>query len=346
MSKTQVLKVAGFCLAFIVAGVGNCEVRATQVLDMDTVDLAIQYTIGYPGRFAEIEVLLRNPAKITSFKIEINLGGWDLMDFTTDSIGLESMLVPIDTCPELPETVCTIDTCWYNCDTIPGPEWCPCLEYRDVPVRYCYIDTAGCLTNEFETITCHGELADTGSDSCTKITVYGSAGTDTSGAFEFIPESGSYRCLFKVGVDLGCMCDSDTGRSSYFLISPGFSSFSDNYGYTVPFKYYPPAELFAWWSVAGDANNDDGVNAADVVLLVNYLFLGTSPPCIIEAGDPDSSCDISVGDIIYLGNYLFMGTGAPRRGCVPCPSSKQTKRINEEVEPYETLNPKPLPERR
>jgi len=345
MNKNQAFKAVGFCLAFIVAGIGGCEVWATQVPDSDTVDVAIEYTIVYPGRLAEIEVLMRNPVKITSFKLEINLGGWDLADFETDSIGLESMLVPIDTCPDDPDTVCTVDTCWYDCDTIPGPEWCPCLEYRDVPVRYCNIHTAGCLTNDFEAITCHGELADTSSDSCTKITVYGFAGSDTNG-FKYIEESGSYRTLFKLGVDIGCMCDVDTGRSVYMLISPGFSNFSDNFGYTVPFDYWPPGELFAWWSVAGDASNDGAVDAADVISLVNYLFLGARPPCIIEAGDPDSSCTIDVGDIIYLGLYLFQGYSGPKRGCVPCPTAKQIKRINEYVEPYEVINPKPLPERR
>ncbi len=346
MNKNRATKVAGFCLAFIIAAVGGCEVWATQVPDTDTVDVLINYTIVQPGRFAEIEVLLRNPVKITSFKLEINLGGWDLADFKTDSIGMENMLVPIDTCPDDPDTVCTVDTCWYDCDTIPGPEWCPCLEYRDVPVRYCYIDTAGCLTNDFESITCHGELGDTSSDSCVMITVYGFAGSDTGGEFKFIEESGSYRCLFRIGVKVACMCDADSGRSSYFLISPGFSSFSDNHGITVPFNYWPPGEIFAWWSVPGDANNDDEVNAGDVILLVNYLFLGTSAPCILEAGDADSSCVINAGDIIYLGNYIFLGTSAPRRGCIPCPPEKEIKRINEEVEPYETINPKPLPERR
>lgn len=344
MNKNQALKVVGFCFAFIVAGVGGCQAWASQVPDSDTVDLAIEYTIVYPGRYAEIEVLMRNPVKISSFKLEINLGGWDLADFSTDSLGTDSMQVPIDTCPDDPETVCTVDTCWYDCDTIPGPEWCPCLEFRDVPVRYCDFDTAGCLTNDFETITCHGELGDTASDSCIMVTVYGYAGTDTSGV-KYIEESGSWRPLFRLGLDISCMCDVDSGRSAYLLISQGFGNFSDNFGYSVPFYYWPPGELFAWWSVAGDANNDDVVDVGDVILLVNYLFVGTSGPCIAEAGDPDSSCEINVADIIKLNNYLYGGAAPPKRGC-GCPTSKQTGRINEDVEPYETINPKPLPERR
>jgi hypothetical protein len=220
------------------------------------------------------------------------------------------------------------------------------MEYLEVPVRYCYIDTAGCLTSFFEVITCLGELGDTSSGSCRRVTVYGFAGIDTSGEVKYIEESSSYRCLFKLGVDLKCICDSDTGRSAYFMISQGFSSFGDNYGYSVPFNYDPPGELFAWWSVPGDANNDRVVNVADIVFLVNHLFWGMGPPCIIEAGDPDSSCVTDVGDIIRLGGYLFAGTSAPRRGCVPCPTSKEREKINEDVEPYETINPRPLRETR
>ena len=346
MNRNQAFMVAGFCLAFVVAGVGDCELRASQLPDGDTVDLAIQYVVAYPGHFAEIEVLMRNPVKISSFKIEIDLAGWYVADFRTDSIVMEGIWVPIDTCPDPDTAVCTVDTCSCDYDTIPGPDSCPCMEYIEVPVRYCYIDTAGCLTNFFEIITCLGELGDTSFGSCRKVTVYGFAGTDTSGGFKYIEESSSYRCLFKLGVDLKCMCDSDTGRSAYFLISQGFSSFSDNLGYTVPFNYDPPGELFAWWSVPGDANNDRVVNVADVIFLINYLFFGTGPPCIIEAADPDSSCLIDVGDIIYLGTYLFGWTSAPKPGCVPCPTSKQGKRINEDMEPHETINPKPLPEPR
>jgi hypothetical protein len=345
MNKNQAVMVAGFCLAFIIAGVGNCQLRATQLTDGDTVDLAIQYTVAYPGHFAEIEVLMRNPVKISSFQIEIDLDGWYVADFTTDSIGIEGIWVPIDTCPDL-DTVCTVDTCSCDYDTIPQPDTCPCMEYIEWAVRYCYIDTRGCLTHDFQTIMCRGEPGDTSSGSCRKVTVYGFAGIDTSGEFKYIEESTSYRCLFKLGVDLRCMCDSDTGRSAYFLISQAFSGFFDNFGYTVPFNYDPPGELFAWWSVPGDANNDGEVNVADIIFLMNYLFLGIGPPCIIEAGDPDSSCVIDVGDMIYLGNYLFAETSAPKRGCVPCPTSKQSERINEDMEPYKTINPEPLPETR
>jgi hypothetical protein len=85
-------------------------------------------------------------------------------------------------------------------------------------------------------------------------------------------------------------------------------------GFTVPFKYYL-GELFAWWSVPGDANNDGTVNVADVMYTINYLFADGDPSCITEAADPDSSCAVNIGDVIYLVNYLYSNGDPPKRGC-------------------------------
>jgi hypothetical protein len=178
--------------------------------------------------------------------------------------------------------------------------------------------------------------------------VYGYAGYDSgTQTFKYIPASGNYRLLFKFGVDLFCKYDSDTGRNVLFLISPGFSNFSDNYGTTVPFSYSPIGELFAWWSVPGDANNDGVVSAADIVFLVNYLFIHGPAPCIPEAGDADSSCTISAADIVYLINYLFTHGPQPKPAW-PCPHQRSEERRldNEEFELFENQNLKPLLERR
>jgi hypothetical protein len=348
MSKNQFIKVIGFCVAFICLGAAGCEVWATQVLDLDgdtLVDLWVRYTTGYPGHFVEIEVWMANLVPIHSFKIEFRLGGWDLVNFHTEDIYVDSIWAPIDTCPE-PDTVCTVDTC--ECDTLPSsPDTCACFEWRFFPVRDCYIDTAGCLTSGFKTVVCRGDTADTSSDSCKSATVYANAGQWPDGGFKCIDVDPSYRCLFKFGVDLFCMCDAvpDTERFVYFLVSQGFSSFSDTFGNAVLFRYYPPGKLFAWLSVPGDASNDSTVNMADIIYSVNYLFGGGDPPCIWEAADPDSSCDGNIGDIIYMVNYLFLSGPRLKRGCF-CPDSLQIKRINTDVELYENLNLKPLLERR
>ena len=68
--------------------------------------------------------------------------------------------------------------------------------------------------------------------------------------------------------------------------------------------------------VPGDANGDGVVDAGDVIVLVNYLFLGASLPYLANAADPNGDCGIDVGDIIYLNNYLYLGGAEPEFGCV------------------------------
>jgi hypothetical protein len=64
----------------------------------------------------------------------------------------------------------------------------------------------------------------------------------------------------------------------------------------------------------GDVNCDGIVDVGDVAYLVNYLFTGTSGPCVERLGD--ATCDelTDIADVIYLVNYLFLG-GA--EACIP-----------------------------
>jgi hypothetical protein len=63
----------------------------------------------------------------------------------------------------------------------------------------------------------------------------------------------------------------------------------------------------------GDVTRDGMIDVADVLYLVNYLFLGTSAPCPMEAGDVTCDGIVDVADILFLVNYLFLGTSPP--GC-------------------------------
>jgi immune inhibitor A len=67
--------------------------------------------------------------------------------------------------------------------------------------------------------------------------------------------------------------------------------------------------------VYGDANGDGTVNITDVVYLINYLFIGGSPPNPMAAGDPNRDCYVNVTDVVYLINYLFIGGPPPQKGC-------------------------------
>jgi len=65
----------------------------------------------------------------------------------------------------------------------------------------------------------------------------------------------------------------------------------------------------------GDANNDGIINVADVVYLINYLFIGGPEPvpdlCV---GDVNGDGIVNISDVVYLINYLFIN-GPPPGGC-------------------------------
>jgi hypothetical protein len=82
----------------------------------------------------------------------------------------------------------------------------------------------------------------------------------------------------------------------------------DTYNYV--FKNIAPA-LYVW----GDANGDGVVDIADVVHLINYLFLNGPAPAPLPSGDPNNDCIINIADVVYLLNYLFAGGPAPLQGC-------------------------------
>jgi hypothetical protein len=61
----------------------------------------------------------------------------------------------------------------------------------------------------------------------------------------------------------------------------------------------------------GDVNTDGQINSADVVYLINYLFIGGPPPTPLVAGDVNCDGKINVVDVVYLINYLFIGGPPP-----------------------------------
>ncbi len=63
--------------------------------------------------------------------------------------------------------------------------------------------------------------------------------------------------------------------------------------------------------LAGDANADAVVDIADVVYLINYLFMNGSPPAPLEAGDVNLDGEVDTGDVIYLINFLFLDGPSP-----------------------------------
>ena len=65
----------------------------------------------------------------------------------------------------------------------------------------------------------------------------------------------------------------------------------------------------------GDVNQNGGVDLADVVFLINYLFRDGPAPSYPPCADPNIDCWVSLTDVVYLINYLFRSGPEPQPGC-------------------------------
>ena len=275
----------------------TCLAVSQAAAQADSADIAIIYKTAYPGsEDAYVEVWLDNhDFYIAGFQFMITLSNSDLIDFHTDSIIIDTIVIPVDTCtgPEPHGDTCFVDS------LIP------------TPVRFCSIDTAGCLTNKFDFMECHGDTGDTSSSECNWIQVLGLAPYGDP----IDPYAGGWRCLFKFGVDVSCLPDSTDDRTTSFYITPGGNSFlADPDGDLIPFRY-TQGELMAWFGLEGDASGDSLVELADITYLVNYLYREGPMPCIPESGDANGSRLVELGDVIYLIEYLYRDGPAPLPGC-------------------------------
>ena len=256
----------------------------------DSADVAIVSTSSYPGRFVKMEVLLKSPVPVAAFEFHITLSNPDLVNFHTDSIGIDSAIVPVDTC------------------TGPQPHGDSCMvdSMISFAMRYCYIDTVGTLISNFGLVYCHGDTADTSLPDCKRIKVIGFAPLNDP-----IPTDTAYHVLFRFGIDVLCLSDTVTDRTELFYIVPGvYNYLSDPLGNLIPFRYHF-GELSVSQSVPGDASGDSMVDVADVVFLINYLFKDGPEPCVEEAADVNGDGIVDIGDVVYLINYLFKDGPSP-----------------------------------
>jgi len=65
----------------------------------------------------------------------------------------------------------------------------------------------------------------------------------------------------------------------------------------------------------GDVTSDEKVNIADVVYLINYIFIDGYPPSPLKVGDVNRDCVVDIEDVVYLMNYLFLNGPPPQVGC-------------------------------
>jgi len=92
------------------------------------------------------------------------------------------------------------------------------------------------------------------------------------------------------------------GRTYYYLASA--TDFSGN-------ESEPSNEAMGVGYVTGDANADGQMDIADVVYLINYLFMDGPAPDPLGAGDANCDGEVDIADVVYLINYLFIGGPPP-----------------------------------
>jgi hypothetical protein len=62
----------------------------------------------------------------------------------------------------------------------------------------------------------------------------------------------------------------------------------------------------------GDVNASGSVNSADIIYLVNFVFVrGPSPQPCLGAGDVNCSTAVTSADVIFLVNYIFKSGSEP-----------------------------------
>lgn len=71
--------------------------------------------------------------------------------------------------------------------------------------------------------------------------------------------------------------------------------------------------------LAGDLDNSGGVDIADLVYTVSFMFQGGPPPPCLDEGDMNADCVIDIADLVYQVDYMFLGGAAPVCGCVNGP---------------------------
>ncbi len=58
--------------------------------------------------------------------------------------------------------------------------------------------------------------------------------------------------------------------------------------------------------IPGDANSDGVIDVADIICLINYLFIYGSPPNPLSLGDFNQDGEVNIADIVALINYLYL----------------------------------------
>jgi hypothetical protein len=100
-------------------------------------------------------------------------------------------------------------------------------------------------------------------------------------------------------------------------VPPEFEPVSEWWnGYSPVFTEVEYAIEISPWEYppfCGDCNGDGAVNIADVVCMVNYLFIpGSPPPVSMVKSDVNHDGSVNIADVVYMLNYLFLNGSLPQ----------------------------------
>ncbi len=109
---------------------------------------------------------------------------------------------------------------------------------------------------------------------------------------------------------LRCMLKQDIPLDSPLCIDTTFFPPGHWTGFYTTDSYCITPE-FNCVSARGDLTDDGVIDVADLLQLINYLFLGVSPPDPLYKGDVNCDGVVDVADVVYLINYLFVGGSPP-----------------------------------
>ena len=74
-----------------------------------------------------------------------------------------------------------------------------------------------------------------------------------------------------------------------------------------------PIPFYTW--KLGDVDNSHNVDIADLVYLIDFMFLGGASIEPVYAGDIDGSCTVDIADLVYFVTYMFSEGPPPQVGC-------------------------------
>jgi hypothetical protein len=120
----------------------------------------------------------------------------------------------------------------------------------------------------------------------------------------------AYVCLWK---ENDVYLTGYTDVSGDITLYPSPSTEGSMYVTVTKHNYLPYEQVLDISYICGDANGDGGIDIADAVYIVNFLFIGGTAPDPLEAGDVNGDEQIDLADVVYLVQYLF--SDGPIPGC-------------------------------